>query len=81
MTSSRALAVPLLLLGIEDGFKAARVKIDEDFVWVDGLFPAVLPFQGCGDPGVRSPLGNNRPVQIEKQNEEKIEQQSSGAGS
>lgn len=42
-THSRALSVPLLLVGVEDALQAASVEVDEDAVGVYGLLATVLP--------------------------------------
>lgn len=63
---SRALAVPLLLLGVEDGLQAARVEVYEDLVGIDGLLPAVLALERRFDSFVGGPVRNERPDMHEK---------------
>lgn len=67
VTDSRALAVPLLLVRVEDGLEAARVEVYEDLVGVDGLVTAVLPLQRRRNALVRSPLRNKGPAKFTKE--------------
>lgn len=67
----RAVARPLLLLGVEDALQVTRVEVDEDLVGVDGLVPSVLSLQSHRDGLVRGPVRNNRSTTVVQKKKKK----------
>lgn len=60
--NSRAPAVPLLLLGVEDALEVAREEIHEDMVGIHGVITPELPLESLRHGLTLRPFRHHRPA-------------------